>query len=420
MAARRTTPTAWVEADEAGQVISYEEYHPFGTSAYRVGRPDKDLSLKRYRFSGREHDDETGLYYFGARYYAAWLGRWTSTDLAGFVRGFNLYRYCSNNPVMFHDPNGMQDTFSISITEDRFTGRVNLTVEDFKTYLNAHGGGWDDRINAGNSRISYIPNTSLFGNIETGYESAPGGTWSLEAVLPSRAPQPPPRRARPATQTPPIQAPPPQEIAPPPSRETDDSSPHGNIASAATTHDSYQRGRYESGNHEASRAAPEAIENARTNGNPDEAWEAARRASEARNARRLATQDTLTPPGRMISQAIEGERGFDRMRETYSRRLPGVEGGAAAETQDLYELSRRIAVASGESKPLMRNLGRAGRVLGPVGVGVSFYSLGNDFVTEDYSMAAGDFLTVVGSGLEVYAVAAPGATVAGASAMTLG
>ena len=79
--------SASLEADEAGQVISYEEYHPFGTSAYRVGRPDKDLSLKRYRFSGKERDDETGLYYFGARYYAAWLGRWTSTDPAGFVDG---------------------------------------------------------------------------------------------------------------------------------------------------------------------------------------------------------------------------------------------------------------------------------------------------------------------------------------------
>ena len=109
--------SATLEADEAGQVISYEEYHPFGTSAYRVGRPDKDLSLKRYRFSGKERDDETGLYYFGARYYAAWLGRWTSTDPAGFVSGFNLYRYCSNNPVMFHDPNGMEERLSVPTPE---------------------------------------------------------------------------------------------------------------------------------------------------------------------------------------------------------------------------------------------------------------------------------------------------------------
>ncbi|MDQ6788071.1 MAG: FG-GAP-like repeat-containing protein [Acidobacteriota bacterium] len=101
--------SATLETDDAGNVISYEEYHPFGTSSYRVAKSGTDLSLKRYRFSGKERDDETGFYYFGARYYAAWLGRWTSSDPAGFVRGFNLFKYCSNNPIVFHDPNGMED-----------------------------------------------------------------------------------------------------------------------------------------------------------------------------------------------------------------------------------------------------------------------------------------------------------------------
>ena len=58
-----------METNETGQVISYEEYHPFGTSAYRVAKSGTDLSLKRYRFTNKERDDETGLYYFGVRYY---------------------------------------------------------------------------------------------------------------------------------------------------------------------------------------------------------------------------------------------------------------------------------------------------------------------------------------------------------------
>ncbi|HET8844406.1 MAG TPA: RHS repeat-associated core domain-containing protein, partial [Ktedonobacteraceae bacterium] len=99
--------SAVLETDANGQVISYEEYHPYGTSAYRSARPGFDLSLKRYRFSGKERDDETGLYYFGARYYAPWLGRWTSSDPAGFVDGMNLYWYCRNNPVMLRDSSGM-------------------------------------------------------------------------------------------------------------------------------------------------------------------------------------------------------------------------------------------------------------------------------------------------------------------------
>lgn len=102
--------SATLETDDAGNVISYEEYHPFGTSAYRVSKSGTDLSLKRYRFCGKERDDETGFYYVGARYYAAWLGRWTSSDPAGFVDGFNLYRYCRNNPVTLSDPSGMGPT----------------------------------------------------------------------------------------------------------------------------------------------------------------------------------------------------------------------------------------------------------------------------------------------------------------------
>lgn len=98
--------SAVLETDANGVVISYEEYHPFGTTSYRSSKPGANLSLKRYRFAGKERDDETGLYYHGARYYAPWLGRWTSTDPAGFVDGINLFRYSRNNPVMFVDPSG--------------------------------------------------------------------------------------------------------------------------------------------------------------------------------------------------------------------------------------------------------------------------------------------------------------------------
>jgi RHS repeat-associated protein len=95
-----------METNENGQVISYEEYHPFGTSAYRTAKSGTDLSLKRYRFTNKERDDETGLYYFGVRYYAAWLGRWTSSDPGDFVDGLNMYQYAQNNPVKLVDEEG--------------------------------------------------------------------------------------------------------------------------------------------------------------------------------------------------------------------------------------------------------------------------------------------------------------------------
>jgi RHS repeat-associated protein len=101
--------SAVLELDDGGHVISYEEYHPYGTTAYHAATGDIEVSTKRYRYTSKERDEETGLYYHGARYYASWLGRWTSADPAGLVDGPNLYRYVRGNPVRSKDPSGMWD-----------------------------------------------------------------------------------------------------------------------------------------------------------------------------------------------------------------------------------------------------------------------------------------------------------------------
>jgi RHS repeat-associated protein len=96
------------EIDSTGQLISYEEYHPFGTSAYRA-QSTIDVSQKRYRYNGKERDEETSLYYYGARYYAPWLARWTAADGMGVVAGINFYAFCSDNPIVRIDPDGHDD-----------------------------------------------------------------------------------------------------------------------------------------------------------------------------------------------------------------------------------------------------------------------------------------------------------------------
>jgi RHS repeat-associated protein len=57
-------------------------------------------------FTGRQFDVETGLYYYRARYYNPYIGRFLQTDPVGYGAGMNLYRYCSNNPVGASDPSG--------------------------------------------------------------------------------------------------------------------------------------------------------------------------------------------------------------------------------------------------------------------------------------------------------------------------
>jgi RHS repeat-associated protein len=98
--------TACLEVDGGGQIISYEEYYPFGSTSYQATDQTREVAAKRYRYTGKERDEETGLYYHGARYYAPWLARWTAVDPIGTEGGLNVYEYCSNNPVSLRDPHG--------------------------------------------------------------------------------------------------------------------------------------------------------------------------------------------------------------------------------------------------------------------------------------------------------------------------
>jgi RHS repeat-associated protein len=98
--------TACLELDETAAVISYEEYYPYGSTSYQAGRTLAEVSLKRYRYAGKERDEETGLNYHGARYYIPWLGRWSATDPTGTADGTNLYLYGHANPIRYVDLTG--------------------------------------------------------------------------------------------------------------------------------------------------------------------------------------------------------------------------------------------------------------------------------------------------------------------------
>ncbi|RYE25479.1 MAG: hypothetical protein EOP51_03990 [Sphingobacteriales bacterium] len=100
--------TATLELDNTAAIISYEEYHPYGTTSYQAMNASINAVAKRYRFTNKERDEETGFYYHGARYYAPWLGRWTAVDpLAAKFAPESAYCYAHNNPVVWMDPDGM-------------------------------------------------------------------------------------------------------------------------------------------------------------------------------------------------------------------------------------------------------------------------------------------------------------------------
>jgi RHS repeat-associated protein len=90
-----------------GSTPSYATYAPFGQLV------SGDVP-SHYKFTGKERDTETGLDYFGARYYASSMGRFSSPDPSGLYyadptnpQSFNLYGYVMNNPLTNIDPNGL-------------------------------------------------------------------------------------------------------------------------------------------------------------------------------------------------------------------------------------------------------------------------------------------------------------------------
>ncbi|WP_216912975.1 SpvB/TcaC N-terminal domain-containing protein [Nocardia noduli] len=119
--------SASVELNDRAQIISYEEYAPYGSSTYQAIATE---TPKRYRYTGKERDDETGLCYYGARYYAPWIGRWMSCDPSGIASGLNLYQFVSARPINMQDPDGRQEEQTWLMNQTQFTIRPVARAAD--------------------------------------------------------------------------------------------------------------------------------------------------------------------------------------------------------------------------------------------------------------------------------------------------
>ena len=122
--------SASLELDGVGRVISYEEYYGYGSASFQAVDKTIRAAAKRYRYTGMERDEETGLAYHGARYYAAWLGRWCSVDpLGARTPGKSIYESFANNPLSFVDPDGRQPKPGLSIEN------MHLRIEEINIAL---------------------------------------------------------------------------------------------------------------------------------------------------------------------------------------------------------------------------------------------------------------------------------------------
>ncbi|MDH5786259.1 MAG: hypothetical protein OEZ16_11730 [Chromatiales bacterium] len=140
--------------DSDGEIYEHVQYFPFGETW--VQEAANTLQRVPYRFTSKELDEETGLYYYGARYYDPRTSVWQSADpiLGSYLDGepnggvfmssnLSLYSYVANAPLTYIDPTGM---YSVETLEG---GSVNLVVVEGDTLsgmmsdlYNGNGPSW--------------------------------------------------------------------------------------------------------------------------------------------------------------------------------------------------------------------------------------------------------------------------------------
>ena len=87
-------------SDSNGDTVQTYEYSIYG----QVAASDPNFLTNPYLFTGRRFDIETGLYYYRARYYNPYIGRFLQTDPIGYEDNLNMYAYCLNSPINLNSP----------------------------------------------------------------------------------------------------------------------------------------------------------------------------------------------------------------------------------------------------------------------------------------------------------------------------
>lgn len=122
-----------------GEVVQHVEYVPFG----EVFIEERNNTWNTpYLFNANEFDEETGLYYYGARYYDPRLSLWISTDaMEEKYPNISAYCYAANNPILFTDTDGMRLWVANSIM---FNLLKRTLAADDRQYLKLDKNGYVD------------------------------------------------------------------------------------------------------------------------------------------------------------------------------------------------------------------------------------------------------------------------------------
>jgi RHS repeat-associated protein len=165
--------------DATGAIVASYVYDAFGRTLASAG---SQAELFRFRFSTKYHDSESGLVYFGYRFYSPSLARWLTRDPLEEQGGLNLYEFCGNDAIGQVDPYGLAtegsgtydkivafmekmgvQLFWWNVAEKFFKGRENcpISAEMLKLAITGY---------VGNGRYVFPENGQLAGAIQDSAE----------------------------------------------------------------------------------------------------------------------------------------------------------------------------------------------------------------------------------------------------------
>ncbi|MGV3598689.1 MAG: RHS repeat-associated core domain-containing protein [Bacteroidota bacterium] len=152
-----------------GTIIDKEEYYPFGDTSLRT------FTYKRYRYVGKEKDSESGLYYYGARYYASWTCRFISVDpLAAKYSFYTPYQYAGNKPINSIDIDGLEATGNTG--QENNANSSPITVPTFQQALDAEYNN--------SPRIAYsVDGTRAYNYAPDGHKNWDYADWTYNEEL---------------------------------------------------------------------------------------------------------------------------------------------------------------------------------------------------------------------------------------------
>jgi len=134
VAMRTAAGVTYVHTDHLGSTSVTSGAQPGNTQYFPYGATRSGTVSTTYRFTGQRLDDSTGLYYYGARYYDAALGRFIQPDTIvpnpGNPQDLNRYTYARNNPLRFVDPSGYDPLDQAWRDEFRAVHGRDPTAED--------------------------------------------------------------------------------------------------------------------------------------------------------------------------------------------------------------------------------------------------------------------------------------------------